>query len=271
MKVSAYIFTKSIAAGTVLSLALGRALGMLAAGERLDPVAIGAALFFLAVTGVLLIADLKQPWRFWKILVRPQWRSWLALGSFVITAYGALLALLWVLPDSPLRAVVLGVSALGAVLAAAYTGFLFGQAEGRDYWQNPLLPVHLVVHAFLAGSAALLLLAVWGGLTTAGGLEYLRWVLASSLVVDLAVLLLSELGMRQGTKDAVAASRWLTHGPGRRPYWVGVLLVGHVVPLALLGAGAGAGLTAGAAAASCIGLFLFSHLWILAGQSQPLS
>ena len=45
-----------------------------------------------------------------------------------------------------------------AVVAAVYTAFLFAQAKGRDFWQNPLLSVHLLAHALLAGSA------VWPGL-----------------------------------------------------------------------------------------------------------
>ncbi len=37
---------------------------------------------------------------------------------------------------------------------AVYTAFLFAQAEGQDLWQSPLLPFHLVVQAFVAGSGA---------------------------------------------------------------------------------------------------------------------
>ena len=42
---------------------------------------------------------------------------------------------------------------------AGYTAFLFGQAEGRDFWQSPLLLPILLVQALLAGSAALSLLS----------------------------------------------------------------------------------------------------------------
>ena len=36
---------------------------------------------------------------------------------------------------------------LAAVMVAGYTAFLFGQAEGRDLWQSPLLFWHLIVQA----------------------------------------------------------------------------------------------------------------------------
>ena len=44
-----------------------------------------------------------------------------------------------------------------ATLSAVYTAFLFAQAKGRDFWQNPLLSVHLLAHALLAGGSVWLL------------------------------------------------------------------------------------------------------------------
>ena len=39
------------------------------------------ALAFLAVTGALLIADLKHPMRFGLIFTRHHWRSWVVRGA----------------------------------------------------------------------------------------------------------------------------------------------------------------------------------------------
>ncbi|NIP14923.1 MAG: 4Fe-4S ferredoxin, partial [Pseudomonadales bacterium] len=47
---------------------------------------------FLALTGALLVWDLEHPERFYLIFKRPQWRSWLVRGGFIIGAYGAALA-----------------------------------------------------------------------------------------------------------------------------------------------------------------------------------
>ena len=43
------------------------------------------AMFFLVVTGILLVVDLKQPKRFLYVLLRPQWQSWLVRGAYIIT------------------------------------------------------------------------------------------------------------------------------------------------------------------------------------------
>ncbi len=93
-RVSLYTWTKGIAAGAWLVPALLLLAGVLAPGSPLwawaAPVVAGA---FLAATGALLVADLDHPERFSMVLTRPQWRSWLARGGVILSAYGAVLAL----------------------------------------------------------------------------------------------------------------------------------------------------------------------------------
>ena len=48
--------------------------------------------------------------------------------------------------------------ALLAAAVAGYTAFLFGQCEGRDLWQTPLLLPILLAQAVVAGGAAYSLL-----------------------------------------------------------------------------------------------------------------
>ena len=50
-------------------------------------------------------------------------------------------------------------AAVVAAAAAGYSAFLFGQAEGRDFWQSPLLLPHLLAAALAAGAAILMLVA----------------------------------------------------------------------------------------------------------------
>ena len=122
------------------------------------------ALAFLAVTGGLLIADLKHPMRFHLIFTRPHWRSWLVRGAFILGGYGTAVALYLVaaLTGSVLARQVLGAAGLPlAAAAAVYTAYLFAQAKARDMWQSPLLPPHLAVQATLAGAAATLPLLAW--------------------------------------------------------------------------------------------------------------
>ena len=113
-------------------------------------------MFFLVVTGVLLVVDLKQPKRFLYVLLRPQWQSWLVRGAYIITAYGAVLTV-WLAASifgwQPVADALLWPGVVLATLTAVYTAFLFAQAKGRDLWQNPMFSMHLMAHAVLGAGA----------------------------------------------------------------------------------------------------------------------
>jgi hypothetical protein len=93
-KIGAYLFTKSMAAGVLLVAALLLVLG--ADSSRLGVAVPATALIFTCVTAVLLVADLKRPDRFYFLLTRPNPRSWLVIGAWILIAYGAIAAL-WLL------------------------------------------------------------------------------------------------------------------------------------------------------------------------------
>jgi Polysulphide reductase, NrfD len=50
------------------------------------------ALAFPAVTGALLVADLKHPARFYLIFTQHHWRSWLVRGAVILGGFGAIAA-----------------------------------------------------------------------------------------------------------------------------------------------------------------------------------
>jgi len=262
-KVSAYLFTKSIAAGAFLVAAL---LAFFEPGPFVDEVfarAVPIALAFLAITGVLLVADLKRPERFLWVILRPQWRSWLVRGAYIISAYGALLAGWAVLGGTPGGFW----STLGGALAAAtaaYSGWLFGQAKGRDLWQSPLVPVHLLAQALVCGCAALLLVAP-------RELSHLSGALSLAIVLD-GVLILAEI-LGRHSNDGASRARELMLSGSRR-WWLlgGSLGLGHGLALALLAAGGGGGMgNAIGAILALLGVLIYEHLWVDAPQRLPLA
>ena len=126
------------------------------------------------------------------------------VACVILMAYGGV-ATLWLLAGLAGRPGALIWLAVPVILlagaAAGYSAFLFGQAEGRDFWQSPLLLPHLLVAALAAGSAALLLVAraTGGGLGAPWGL---RLVLAGALFLAPATLLGLALAL-----DVVAGPR----------------------------------------------------------------
>ncbi len=275
-KVSAYIWTKSIAAGAFLLPAAGLALGLVADNPLLAWGGPILALIFLAITAGLLVWDLKRPDRFYTILIRPQWRSWVAIGTFILLFFGAVVGL-------SLLAALMGAGGVMqflwwpggilAILAAIYTGFLFAQSKARDLWLSPALPMHLLVQAALAGAAALAILGLVVE-TTEQTKEFLGTVLLWSLIANLFIILVGELWLPHGTRDAAKAAQLILRGQFAQGFWIRVVLVGHVVPVAMLVANTVGGYEFVAAAAgvfALVGLLAFESIWVKAGQALPLS
>ncbi|MHB8293863.1 MAG: 4Fe-4S dicluster domain-containing protein, partial [Acidimicrobiales bacterium] len=140
--VSAYLVTKSIAAGSLMLAAV-----LALTGHAHDSIGVGVvpaaiALVFTGITTVLLVADLKQPMRFYYLLTRPNFGSWLVKGGIILTLY-SVFAAAWLVAgilgaSEVLVWLAVPVLALG-LATAGYTAYLFGQCEGRDLWQTPLL------------------------------------------------------------------------------------------------------------------------------------
>ena len=269
-KVAAYLWTKSVAAGALAVAALGFGAGAPGAAFLGGVAAPALALLFLLATAALLVWDLKRPDRFLYIVLKPNRRSWLVWGAWILMAYGGVGAL-WLLSglaghDGLLRALGLPTLALAAG-TAGYSAFLFGQAEGRDFWQSPLLLPQLLVGAVVAGAASLLLVGVLAAVDPEALWE-LGALLAVALMVH-AVILAAELFGAHTNLDVARAARLVTRGPWRGRFWWGVVLGGTVLPILLIWPGPGP--AALGALLALGGLWLYEDLWIRAGQSIPLS
>jgi Fe-S-cluster-containing dehydrogenase component/formate-dependent nitrite reductase membrane component NrfD len=262
-RVSLYTWTKGIAAGAwLVAVALALA-GTLDWSDRL--VAWAAPLLaaaFLAATAGLLISDLEHPGRFWLILARPQWKSWLVRGGFLLAGYGAVLGLhllAGILGDTGLARAVAVPGIPVAVLAAVYTAYLFAQAKGRDLWQSPLLPTHLAVQAVLAGAAALLPVDAALG---AGAGDELGWILAGAALTHL-LMVAGEVTLAHPTAHARLAAAEMTRGRYAPWFRSGLVLVACGLAAPLVGAWA--------APAALAGLLAHEHAYVQAGQAVPLA
>src|SRR5262249_19854865 len=166
-RIAFYLWTKSIAAGVLLLAALLLNMGFEQDALVLNFFSPVLSLIFLAVTMSLLIFDLKRPGRFYYLLTRPNLRSWLVLGGYVLMVFG-MLASVWLFQGLTRGAISIWIvwsTALFAVASAGYSAFLFAQARGRDFWQSPILFWHLLIQAMIAGAAVLTLVGTVIGLS----------------------------------------------------------------------------------------------------------
>jgi len=273
-KVAAYLWTKSIAAGALLIAGLGVLFQLGEGGWLSGTVAPLLALVFLGITTGLLVFDLKRPERFLFILLKPNLRSWLVWGAFILLAYGVV-AMAWLVAGWGGGVGALRVLALPAVLlaaaAAGYSALLFGQAEGRDFWQSPLVLPQLLLSAAVAGDAALLFVEGVGRRDPEVLAALSLWLVPGVLAHGGALLL--ELFAHHASVDAARASRLITRGHYRTRFWGGVMVAGIVAPALLgwLGAWVHDAASLPAAVLALAGLWVWEDLWVKAGQSIPLS
>ena len=268
-QVSGYLWTKSIAAGVVMVPLLAHLLKQVNVSPAIELTGLVIAFLFMALTGGLLVWDLDRPKRFLYVLLRPQWKSWLVRGAYIITAFMAVLTIytvmVWAGRAFILEPLVQGVLFLLAAMTASYTAFLFAQAKGRDFWQSPMLPVHMLNHALIAGASTLALFARLGG-------ESWQAYLQVVLIVTLLVNLLSsgfELLVSHPTTDSGRVAKSILRGRYRVVFWGGVIGLGTLAPLALLTGAPAAGLPV-AGLLAIIGVFLAQHISVRAPQQVPL-
>jgi len=272
-KVVTYLWTKGLGAGALglalLAHLLGVGLG--AVGDYVAPV---LGLLGAATTGALLVWDLKRPERFLYIFLKSNWTSWLVLGAYVLSAFAAV-AVSWLLAVglevgwamTPLAWAGIPVSAL----MAGYTAFLFGQAEGRDLWQSPLLFWHLVVQAVMVGSGALAVAGLFADLSDRA------WQLLAVAFVVATVAHLLMLGLefagRHASRQAAVAAHIITRGRYARLFWLGAVVPAAVS--AVLGVLTWSGLSVVLLALAGLvvqpALIAYESVFVRAGQDPPLS
>jgi Fe-S-cluster-containing dehydrogenase component/formate-dependent nitrite reductase membrane component NrfD len=276
-KVAAYLWTKGIAAGALLIPGLLVALGLADQNSILGIGAPSIALIFNAATVGLLIADLKRPDRFHYILTKGNGDSWLVRGAYILMAHGAVSAL-WLLSSWLGQEFVLRLLAWPAVLVAlataGYTALLFGQCEGRDLWQSPLVLWHLLLQAALAGAGALLLPAVLSG-SGRGMVGTLAGVLTCAVALN-GLLLAGENLSKPTNRDVALAGEMIWRGRYAPAFVCGAFGLSVVLPiLVLVGfqawTGASPGVAAAAAVMVLVGLLIHEVIFVKAGQAVPLS
>ncbi|MEO0588402.1 MAG: NrfD/PsrC family molybdoenzyme membrane anchor subunit, partial [Planctomycetota bacterium] len=229
---------------------------------------------FLGITGVLLIADLKQPTRFHYLLTKGNTDSWLVKGAYVLMFFAAMCGLWWIgglTENDGLIEIVAIPAVLGALGTAGYTAYLFAQCEGRDLWQTPLLLPVLLAQAVTAGGAAYAVMDVFMDLPEQ---DVIAWVLLGGVAASGAFIWM-ELASH-GSRHVELAVETMTHGRYARQFWVGGIAVGLVVPAAVAILVLATDISspaplAAAGIAAVAGLFAYEDAFVRAGQSVPLS
>ena len=270
--VALYLVTKGIAAGAAMLAPFLAGFGISGFAETWLPEIL--ALVFTSITTILLVEDLHRPMKFLTLLTRPNTKSWLVRGAWILIAFSTLsagiLAARWFGLDELAQYLRAFNVPLGAA-AAGYTAFLFRQCEGRDLWQERRLLPHLLVQALLCGAAA-----IWPFARPAGELTlYLGLMLTLH-----GAFMAFDLKAKHTSLNARQAAGFLPivrMGPLQSPFRLG-LLIGAALPGVLLAVSALGRMaplvpymSAAGAIAVLAGLFFYKYAYVRAAQLPPLS
>ncbi len=262
-RVSLYTWTKGVAAGGYLVPALLATAGAISwSSVLLAYVGPLVGLGFLGLTAGLLVSDLKHPRRFYLLLTKHQWRSWLVRGAVVLNLYAAVLVAQLAISlsgSSFAPAVLAGIGLPVAIMAAAYTAYLFAQARGRDLWQSPILAPHLAIEALLLGAGALLPAAA---VLVPSAVHPLEVLVAGSAAAHL-LLRGAEVIPHHETAHARLAVFEMTHGRYAVCFWAGTVAIAAGVLAPFLGWWA--------ALVAVAGLLPEGHAYVQAAQAVPLA
>lgn len=205
-----------------------------------------ASLFFNSLLGMLIawlaagvmglvdMAHLSKPTRFWRMILKPQ-TSWISRGFIFIwlfLGFAAIqMALTYWLPATGVETAFKVLAGIVAFGVAAYSGFVVGYVGAIRIWSSAVVPILFVV-AGLTGGMALLLLASQG--ESADRIIAVADALLIALIVyavSLAIYLWITTYESHVARDSAML---LLRGNIAPVFWIGVVLLGIVAPIAVI-------------------------------------
>lgn len=283
-----YLFLAGMGAGAYF---VGIAASYL--GARYQPLVkpgifLGAPL--VAIGSLLLLLDLGDPLQAYLAILRPQ-SSMISVGILIITVFiilGAIHIATYLFKQVKLSAKALawlgGVNAVFALGTAIYTGILLGVVKAVPFWNTPILPLLFLVSALSTGMGAILVILGAQRFIAPPSKEEAEQVIASGhllsradiplVVVELLVLFFLLFVMSGSTSVAAQSARYLVAGGFAAAFWVGLVVVGLVVPIVLeVWALRGKGTSIAALAGLClmIGGIILRYAVLSAGASVSIT
>ena len=285
--VAAYMTSKAIATGTYLMLWCSIVLGFIDVGGSgariLEVIVLGG----MILTGILLCVDLERPERFLTVLLRPQWRSWLARGAYLIVIFGGMVMLMLTVNLGSMLNVSLfrniqrylsqstifllwgSISVPLAIGVAVYTAYLFRQAKGREMWQAKYLPLHMGIQALISGSSICIIMSTVFGMLEKS-YEFSVNVLVFGLVISGMIIGIEHVANKSRSGPVKIANQHLISGKYKYWFWIGVVIIGHVFPMMVLLTDISfMGLLCGLSA--LCGLYSYEYGLVMSAQDVPNS
>jgi formate-dependent nitrite reductase membrane component NrfD len=182
--------------------------------------------------GGLHLLYLGKPLRFWRMALSSGWKtSWISRGIIFVTLFLLLGLAHMLLIQSASRFTALLVAAnIFAFLTVIYGGFAMNYVNGIPLWNTALLPILYVISGLWGGAEVTLGIVLGSGGIAVGVVieEWIRLLLIGYLLL-IPVYLMS---VRYTSLTGEISVRYMVLSEWSPLFWVAVVILGMVIPLA---------------------------------------
>jgi len=183
--------------------------------------------------GISYMIHLSKPFRFWRMFMKPG-TSWIARGFiFIMLFIGCTfiqLILSYWFPGSAAEVVFKILAGIFAFAQSIYTGFAVSYVNAIKLWNSAILPILFVICGFSGGLAILMGISLGGSEAQIMAIENVIRVILVAFAVILVVYLWNTTYSSAAAREAVAS---LMGGNIAAIFWVGVVLLGVIIPIAV--------------------------------------
>lgn len=184
--------------------------------------------------GIVDLAHLSKPLRFWRMLLKPR-TSWITRGFIFITLFigcaAIQLALGFWLPGTAWETVFKVCAGVLAFGVAIYSGFVLSYVGAIRLWNSAIVPILFFTAGLTGGMAILLATSLGDSVSRVIAMSSIMLVILIIYAVFMAIYLWVATYGSSAARESVMR---LLRGSVAPVFWIGIVLLGIVIPVALL-------------------------------------
>ncbi|MDP1785565.1 MAG: NrfD/PsrC family molybdoenzyme membrane anchor subunit [Sulfuricurvum sp.] len=237
--------------------------------------AVVISIVFIHLFLFFTVIDLHQMFRFWHIFFHPHMTSMITIGAWLATGFvGIILGMayfIYMKKDEAMYDKLLGYAVILAVPVTLYTAGLMAQSTARELWQMPTESIQMMLAAFLAGSATMILL---GGNKFSDPIKKdLGLILGFSALTAFLMYMTELIFGPMKAEEVIATLEFVKGGEYTIMFWIGQFMA-FLIPMALVCLSIKKEsyyLLKIAAVSALIGLWITKHVWLVIPQLLNMS
>jgi Ni/Fe-hydrogenase subunit HybB-like protein len=281
--IAAYVFFVVTSTGLCMVSSIGHVFGF----KNFNPIAKRAVFLSIVtiVAGFLVIAfEIQNSWRMpvgnvvGANLTSNIWWMGTLYGAYL---FFMMIEFVMLQKEQHRKATMFGLAGLlTGVVAHSNLGAVFGLLNGREFWHGPYMPIYFIISAAMSGCVAIIFFTYLAYRANNWEMsDDMKKSLAS--VAKLGALMMAVIlfftswkmiaGITGNPPGKYAAMMTLINGPFAVNFWMGEILLGMVLPFALILAVRGGNMRVifAASVAGMIGIFFMRYDLVIVGQLIP--